>query len=181
MIDPRAGVRYARALFGLADERDQLDKIEKDLEETARLTARHPEIANLLGNTTISREEKEDFIGKILPSGSSSLLVNFIKVLVRKKRFRDLSLIQERFHRLYEEKKGLQKVRVESAVALTGALEEKLRRALEKKLDLKVTLENSINPALLGGLVLDFDGTRIDGSYRTALEGLKQTLLNPRK
>ena len=181
MTDPRAGVRYARALFALAGEADLLDKIEKELLEAAALTARHPEISNLVRNTTISREEKEDFIQKILPPGFSTLVVNFIKVLILKKRFRDLPLIRDRFHRLYEEKRGLQKVRVESAVALTGALEEKLRRALEKKLDRKVTLESSINPALLGGLVLDFDGARIDGSYRTALQGLKQILMNPRK
>lgn len=181
MMDPRAGVRYARALFALAGEANRLDKIEKELLDTVALTARHPEILNLVRNTTISREEKEDFIGKILPPGFSSLLVNFLKVLVRKKRFPDLPLIQDRFHRLYEEKRGLQKVRVESAVALTGALEEKLRRALEKKLNRKVTLESSTNPALLGGLVLDFDGARIDGSYRTALEGLRQILMNPRK
>lgn len=174
--DRRAGVRYARALFALAEESGRVEQIEEELGQTTELVLKHPEIPNLLTHTTISREEKEDFVGKVLPAGFSTLLVNFIKVLVRKKRFQDLFFIREKFHRFYEEKKGLQRVRVESAVPLDEALEARLQQVLERKLNRKVYLETSANPELIGGLVLDFDGTQIDASYRTALQELKQAL-----
>jgi F-type H+-transporting ATPase subunit delta len=173
----RIASRYAQALLLLAEEGGQLDRLEKELGETVELVRRHPEISNLIMNSTIAREEKEDFIEKILPAGFSNLLVNFVKVLIKKHRFQDLSDIQDAFHRLYEEKRGLQRVRVQSPIPLSEIVEEKLKRVLVKKTGRKVYLETTVNPDLLGGLVLDLDGTQIDGSFRTALLELKQRLL----
>lgn len=177
MKDYRAASRYARAVIGWAKDPPILDQLEKELCEATELARKHPEISHLLANATISLEEKEDFLEKILPPGFSTLAVNFLKVLVKKKRFKDLALIQQSFHRLYEEKKGIQKVRVQSPVSLDAQVQEKLRLALEKKLKRKVYLETSVHPEILGGLILDFDGTQLDGSYRTYLHELKQRLL----
>lgn len=179
MRDSRIGTRYAQALFRLSEESAQWERLEKELREATELVARYPEISHLLSNTTVSREEKEGFLEKVLPEKFSSLLVHFLKVLIKKRRFRDLAIIQEKFHRLYEEKKGLQRVRVETPFALEEPLKEKLRRALEKKFRKSVHLEAAVNPELIGGMVLDFDGTQIDGSFRTALHELEQKLLAP--
>ena len=179
MKDHRAGVRYARALFILAEESGQVERTEKELAQAAERVERYPEISHLLRNNTISREEKEDFLEKILPSGFSPLLINFIKVLVKKGRFAELALIREKFHKFYEEKRGLKRVRVETAVPLDKVLQERLRKVLEKRLARTVYLETEVNPEILGGLILDFDGTQLDGSFRTALHELKQRLVNP--
>ena len=179
MKDHRASVRYARALFILAEESGQVERTEKELAQAAERVERYPEISYLLRNNTISREEKEDFLEKILPSGFSPLLINFIKVLVKKGRFAELALIREKFHKFYEEKQGLQRVRVETAVALDKVLQERLRKVLEKRLARTVYLETEVNPEILGGLILDFDGTQLDGSFRTALHELKQRLVHP--
>ena len=128
-------------------------------------------------NTTIAREEKEDFLEKILPEKTSSLLLNFMKVLVKKRRFQDFSLIVDKFDHLYEQKRGIQHVRVEAPILLDPVLQEKLRGALRKKLRKEILLETVTNPEILGGLILDFEGVQIDGSYRTALHELKQKLL----
>jgi len=177
MKDSRIGLRYAHALLALAEPRGELDRIEKELAEAGTFIGRHPEISRLLRNTTLSREEKEDFLEKVLPPGLSSLVVNFLKVLIKKKRFQDLPTVQEKFHRLYEQKRGLQRVRVETPIPLDESILEKLRRVLEKKVNRRVTLETTVDPEILGGFVLDFDGTQIDGSFRTGLHELKQKLL----
>lgn len=179
MKDHRIALRYARAFFELAEGEHALETARRGMAEAVELAARHPEISRLLMNTTLRREEKEDFIEKILPFGTSVLLVNFIKVLIRKKRFQDFALIAEKFERLYEEKKGIRRVHVESPIPLNEALRHRLRRALEKRTKHEVILEASVNPEILGGLILDFEGMQIDGSYRTALLELKQTLLAP--
>lgn len=177
MKDHRASQRYARALFELAEMGGSLDRVQKELDEVSELIEKYHEISNLLMNTTIAREEKEDFLDKILPEKTSSLVVNFIKVLIKKRRFKELPFITEDFHRLYEKKKGIQRVRVESSVSLDDVLQSKLRYALEKKMKCEIVLEPVVNPDILGGLVLDFQGTQIDGSFRTALQELKQKLL----
>jgi len=172
----RVAQRYAEALMGLVEKSADLEEFQKELAGTRQLIERHPEISCLLVNTTIAREEKEDFLEKVLPEETSSLLLNFIKVLIKKRRFRELGLIVETFKRLYEVRKGLQRVRVESPVPLDEIVRERLRRALEKKLNRKVTLETLVKPELVGGLVLDFEGNQIDGSFKTALQELKQKL-----
>lgn len=179
MKEYRIALRYAQALFSLAQGRGELEGTEKGLAQALEFIERHPEISRLLGNPTLSQPEKEDFLEKVLPEGNSSLLIHFLKLLVKKKRFQDLPLIQEKFRRLCEEKKGVQRVRVEAPIRLKEALLEKLREVLRKKLNRKVYLETSVNPAILGGWVLDFDGTQIDASFRTALYELKQKLLRP--
>ena len=177
MKDQRVAQRYARALLELAEQSSAVEGTHRDLLEANILVAQHPEISCLLMNTTIAREEKEDFLEKILPDKISSLVLNFIKVLVKKRRFQDLAPIAEEFNRLYEEKKGIQRVHVESAVPLDEILQEKLRRALSKKTGREVILETTVKPELLGGLVIDFEGTQIDASFRNALHELKQRLL----
>lgn len=178
MIDHRVGLRYAQALFHLAEEAEALDRVEKELLEAKALIERYPEVSHLLKATTLSREEKQDFVEKVfLPEGFSNLLVNFLKVLVKKRRFQELALIQEKFHRLYEGEKGLQRVRVQSPIPLDEAAQEKLRKTLEKKLRRTIYLETAVDPEILGGFILDFDGTQIDGSFRTVMHELRQKLL----
>lgn len=177
MKDHRMSVRYARALLELAESGGGLGELHKELVEATELVQKYPEISNLLMNTTIAREEKEDFLEKILPEKTSALLLNFIKVLIKKKRFQDLTLIAEKFESLYEEKRGIQRVQVQSPIALDEILKEKLRRVLEKKMKRQIIIESVVNPDLLGGLVLDFEGSQIDGSFRTVLHELRQKLL----
>lgn len=177
MKDDRAALRYAQALLNLAEEKGFLERVQKELGEAVELVKRHREISHLLMNTTISLEEKEDFVEKILPQGFSSLTVNFLKLLVKKKRFQELSLVREKFYSLYEESRGMLNVRVESPVSLDSKLQEKLSRALAKKLNRTVRLDVTVSPEILGGLVLDFKGKRIDASLQTALLELKQKLL----
>lgn len=178
MKNYRVALCYAQALFGLVEESGGLEAFHREFLETTGLMERYPEISYLLMNTTIAREEKEDFLEKILPEKTSPLLLNFIKVLIKKGRFQELGLIVETFERLYEEKNGLRRVRVESPIQLDDILQEKLKSALEKKWNRRVTLETVVRPDLLGGLVLDFDGNQIDGSFKTALYELKQRLLS---
>jgi len=179
MKDHRIGLRYARSLFELAETGKVLERVHEELRTATELVAKHPEISHLLMNTTIAREEKEDFVEKILPEKTSGLLINFIKVLIHKKRFQDLGLIQEKFQRLFEEKKGIQHVKVESPILLDQMLRARLTQALEKRMKREIILEPSVNPEMLGGLILDFEGMQIDASYRTQLKELKQTLLAP--
>ena len=179
MKNHRASLRYARAFFELAEREKKLDEIYKELVEATELVQKHPEISNLLMNTTIAREEKEDFLEKILPEKTSPLVLSFIKVLIKKKRFQDLANIREDFQHLYEEKKHIQRVQVQSPIALDEILKTKLREVLEKKTKCQIIIESTVNPEMLGGLILDFEGTRIDASFRTILHELKQKLLAP--
>ena len=176
MMDLRAVHRYTKALFELAEQAGQLDKIDDQLVALSRLVVTHPEINHLVSNSTISRAEKEDFIGKVVPEDTLPLLINFLKVLIHKKRFLELSLIQTEFHRLYERNRRVEEVTVISAVPLSDETTAKLEKVLKQKLHLDINLVMKTDPKMIGGLILRFGGNEINASYRARLDNLHQLL-----
>lgn len=176
MMDLRAAHRYSKALYELAEKQNQLDAIDDQLIAVRQLVEKHAEISNLLSNSTISIAEKEDFIGKIVPENTLPLLINFLKVLIKKRRFRELLLIQEAYHKLYERKRRIEEVTVISAVALSDENANKLHGLLEKKFNYNVRLISKINPKLIGGMILRFGGNEINASFRSRLDALQQIL-----
>ena len=178
MMDLRAVHRYTRALFELAEKQKTLDRIESQFHEIKLLVERHHEIPHLVLNSTISFAEKEDFISKIVPSETSPLLLNFIKVLIKKKRFNELAAMQKEFHKLYEKKKGVREVEAVTAIALSQANEQKLITVLKKKLGSEIRLMTKVDPEMIGGLILRFDGTEVNSSYHAQLEELRQLVLS---
>ena len=169
--------RYSKALFGLAQERGELDRLDQEFILVKKLVAKHPEISHLVLNSTISRAEKEDFISKIVPSEVSKLLLNFMKVLIRKKRFRELSAIQETFHACVEKSQNIQEVHVISARNLLSSHSEKLQAVLKHKLKSQIRLTEETDPSLIGGLIIRFNGTEIDASFKNRLLAIRQQLM----
>ena len=140
MIDLRAIRRYAQALFNLARERGELETIQKDFLRVRELVQRHREIGNLVSNSTIALAEKEDFLEKVVPADLSKLLLNFLKVLIKKKRFIEILSIQEAFYQLYEKERGIREVVATSAAGLSERAEEKLRSILKQKWNVEIRL-----------------------------------------
>lgn len=177
MMDLRAVHRYTRALFQLAEQQSVLDQIDDQILAIKELVEKHHEIPHLLSNSTITLAEKEDFMGKIVPANTLPLLVNFLKVLIRKKRFKELPAMQQEFHRLYERKKRVEEVVVVSAVPLSEQNTAKLESALTKKFNYNVRLLPKVDPKMIGGLILRFGGQEINGSFRSRLDALRQLLM----
>ena len=178
MIDLKAAHRYARAFFQLSDQRSELQTIDQDFIKLCGLLDKHPEISHLVLNSTISRVEKEDFIDKVMGQDISKLLINFVKLLIRKKRFDGIRSIQKEFHSLYEKKKGIQEVVVVTAVPLSPSNEEKLKSVLKKKLHAEIRLVAEIDPAMIGGIILRMAGKEINTSFQGRLFEIRQKLMS---
>lgn len=176
MMDLRAVHRYARAIFDLAEKANLLDKMDDQLIAICRLVQTHPEINHLVSNSTIANSEKEDFIAKVVPADTLPLLVNFLKVLIKKRRFWELSAIQTEFHRSYERKRRIEEVVVITAVPLSSENTAKLEKVLEAKLKSDIQLIAKTDPKMIGGLILRFGGHEINASFRARLENLHQLL-----
>lgn len=176
MMDLRAVRRYSQALFNLAEQQNILDQTDDQLLALRQMIEKHPEISNLMSNFTIGLAEKEDFIEKIVPQGTFPLLVNFLKVLSKKKRFRELLAVQEEFHRIYERKRRVEEVAVVSAVPLSRDNASKLQNILKKKFNSDIRLVEQVDPKIIGGLILRYGGNEINASFRSRLEALEQVL-----
>ncbi|MBI3313662.1 MAG: ATP synthase F1 subunit delta [Candidatus Omnitrophica bacterium] len=176
--DLSAARRYAAALFNLAVERKVLEKVEKDFFRVIELLKQHPEISSLVSNFTVAQAEKEDFIDKVFPRDMERLLLYFLKVLTHKKRFTEISAIQEQFHLLFEKKAGIQEVHVITAVTLSEKNKEKLISVLEKRFKSEIRLALKTDAKILGGMILRFDGKEINGGYKNRLHEIRQKLIS---
>ena len=177
MRSSEAAVRYARALFEIAQERNTLADTDRELETLGGIVQSQPAVLALVLNSAVSRPQKEDFLSRILGSSTSGLLLNFLKVLIKKNQFQELVSIQREFRRFYQKKQGIRDVKVISAIPLSDANQDRIKTLLEKQWKTKIRMQPVLEPEIVGGLIIRFDNQQIDGSYRNRLQMLRQQLL----
>lgn len=177
MMDQRASDRYARALLGLARERGELELIDATLIQLCELIDQNPAITHVILNSTIQDNEKGVFLEKLLIGNESELLKGFLKLLIKKRRFQELPGIQEKFHKLVEKEKGLLEVTAISAAPLSENNQNLLVSTLAAKLKAEIRLLQEVDKALIGGVIIRFEGREIDASFKSKLSDLKQRLV----
>jgi len=168
---------YALALFELLTEENSLDKCYNEITVIYSAFRENPEYIKLLSSDMVSCDEKFALIEKAF-SGTDSTVIKFIKLLISKKVISAFSKCAEEFFSLYFEDKGILSVEVISAVDITpdeeNAICEKLKGMTEKK---EIRLTKRLNPSLIGGVVLRYNGQEIDYSLKTKLNNLKTRLI----
>ena len=169
--------RYARALFKLSESRNEWEKIESDFDRICRVLSENPEIDRVANNPFISDNEKSGWLAKIFSGSISNTLLDFLNVLIEKKRFENLQGIRDEYHRLFEIKRGIREVTVTTAVPLSESNRNALRNALTRKLRSEIHMICRTDPKMIGGLILNFDGFEIDSSYQTYLTEMRQKLM----
>jgi F-type H+-transporting ATPase subunit delta len=177
VIDQTVVSRYARALFALAEEQNATAEADKGLETVQKLTEQHPSVLRLISNPTISVIEKKDFIEKFFAGSAPKIVVHFLNVLLEKKRISELAPVQLEFRRLFEAKKGIKEVTALSAVEISPANLEKLKTVLAKKLSSEIRIKTEVDPDLIGGLIVRFDGKEVNASFRARLDEVRQRLI----
>ncbi|MCB2063479.1 MAG: F0F1 ATP synthase subunit delta [Novosphingobium sp.] len=169
--------RYASALFDLASENGNVSAVESDLEKLDQALTESPELAGLIRNPQISRADA----GKALDAVADMLALapltrNFIGVLAGNRRLARLPEIIKAFSTIAANARGEATAEVTTAHALGEDQVEALRQKLEAREGRNVKIRTSIDPDLLGGLVVTIGSKRIDSSIRTRLNSLAQAM-----
>ena len=169
--------RYASALFELASEGGTVTAVESDLEKLAAALAESAELRALIRNPEVSREA----LGRVFAGLGEQLELdrltrNFLGVLAQNRRVAGLPAVIRAFQTIAATQRGEITAEVATAHPLTGdqlaALEQKLR-AREGR---TVKLRTSVDPDLLGGIVVTIGSQRVDNSIRTRLNSLAQAM-----
>ncbi|MBI2263709.1 MAG: ATP synthase F1 subunit delta [Armatimonadetes bacterium] len=167
--------RYAQALFHLAREKNLLEAFLEELTRVVRITEGEDLLRKLLFAPNVPLEFKKEVLRE--RASASPFLLNFLYLLLDKRRWRFLGQILSLFQELLQEHHNILEVKVESAVPVSPEQERELSLVMGKKLGKRIHLSVTIDPSLLGGLVLRFQDKVIDGSIRTKLRGLETQLL----
>lgn len=168
--------RYARALFELALKADQTGPVLAEMQALAGLLQSQGRIKAFLLSPGVDKKKKQEAIGSLLGEQASPLFHHFVLLLLQKGRLVYYGQMVTAFAALYDRSIGRVHAELISAVPLQPSQLERVRGELGSYLKAEVLLENRVDDALLGGVIIKFSGVVIDGSLRHQLNQLRREL-----
>ena len=166
---------YAEALFDVAKEKGKLDQIGEELDQFADAVESDRDLQVFLFSPHFSSAEKVEGLRKAI-SGADSELLNFLELLVEKRRMTEVFRIRSRFEQLWKQENKRLDVTVTSAVELDQAVVEKVGSEVERQTGQKVELASRVDGEILGGIVLQVGNMVLDASIRSRLEKLRKSV-----
>ncbi|MGQ9525782.1 MAG: ATP synthase F1 subunit delta [Armatimonadota bacterium] len=176
MPELRAARRYAAALFQTAVEQELIDQVARDLDRVLALMSEFPNLQRALYQPTLPASVKMRILQTVLGTEIEPLTLDFVRLLIRKRRFDDLQAVRQCYQELVDAHRATVPAQVRSAVPLTSEEETQLVQALSKATGMRVRLETSVDPDLIGGVVVRIHDTVLDGSVKSQLQALRKRL-----
>jgi F-type H+-transporting ATPase subunit delta len=168
--------RYAVALFDLALEQNQLDSYQQQLAWINDVFI-DSTVFKFFTSVKVNNSKKKEVLQSIIKEHVDAYLVNFLFILIDKRRMSLIRTIAKEFHSLCNVHKNIQEGIVYSIRKLAEDEINDIEKAVSEKLESKVELKNYINPRLLSGVRVVIGDTVIDGSLQAKMAQLKQQLL----
>jgi F-type H+-transporting ATPase subunit delta len=164
---------YARSLFEVAVERDELDETRDELAALADAMHANRELAVFFFSPYFSVNEKKDGLKRAV-QGATPAFDNFLQALIERHRMPAIFRIRTEFESLWEEERRLLGVHVTSAVGLDPSLVESLGQRIGQQIDREVQVSSEVDPDILGGIVLRVGNVVLDASIKNRLEQLRK-------
>ncbi|TIO08176.1 F0F1 ATP synthase subunit delta [Mesorhizobium sp.] len=169
--------RYAGSLFELAQQANSVAKVEADLNSFATMLEGSADLTRLINSPVFSSEDQAKAIAAIADkAGITGLTGNFLRVVAQNRRLFAVPGMIKAFRQIAAEHRGETAAEVTSAHALTAAQQTELKAALKSVAGKDVAITVTVDPSLLGGLVVKMGSRQIDTSLKTKLNSLKLAL-----
>lgn len=176
MRDRKIADRYARALLQVAVERDVLDGLVESFDGLMEVVAGRDDLRHFMQSPQVPTHEKKALIEATLSGRVEPVLLNFLELLLDKDRILNLADIHEAFGEHVAAHRGVQRAQVVTAIPLADDLADKLRARLEALTGQTIVLENKVDPAVIGGVCVTMGDRILDGTVRTGLARLRESL-----
>ncbi|MFH2125682.1 MAG: ATP synthase F1 subunit delta [Pseudomonadota bacterium] len=169
--------RYARALLEIGKEDGNLDQYGKELAEVSALFASSSELEQVLASPAIDFEDRSKLLNTFLDKlGLSPIANNFFRLLMDRGRISATCDISRVYARLLDEEKGITRAEVVTAAALSDAEVSRIKEVLTKLAGSDVVVEVKEDSSLIGGVRAQIGDLVLDGTVKTQLETLKDSL-----
>jgi len=176
MNESRISVRYSKALFQSALDRNILDTINQDMVLIRDICA-VPEVKELLTNPVIRPAKKADTLKGILGRDINPLTLSLVELVVRNGRERYLPSIARVFVHETKKHRGITESVLTTAVKIDPELKKQVSGMIEKLLDTKVDLKENIDESIIGGFILRVEDNYVDASIRNKLRKIRSELV----
>jgi ATP synthase F1 delta subunit len=164
---------YARSLFEVASEREVLDAVREQLGQFADALQENRQVAVFFFSPYFSTAEKKEALHKLL-SGPEEVFMNFLETLTERHRMPVVFRIRQRVDEMWEEAHQLLPVQVTSAISLDEQTVRSIGDRIGEQTGREVELSSTVDPDILGGIVLRVGNFILDASIRNRLEQLRK-------
>ena len=177
MDNGRISVRYARALFQIAQEQGCEEAVYNGLTRFAHnYLLAIAQFNEVLADPIVAREEKVKLVEMAIGEPLHDTLKQFIAFVADQKREDKMFLIAMKFMEMYRTKHNILSTNVTTATELSEATYDKIKAFIKQTFDADAEIEVKIDPSLIGGFILDIENTRMDASVAGQLNALKNKL-----
>ena len=172
--------RYAKALVEIGMEEKAVEAYADELAKVKEVLSQEELLSQLLDNPTLALDKKQAMLAEVYKALElSEGMVKFLGLLLSKGRLCFLSQIEESYRRQADELSGILSAKITAATELDDVQQQAIASGLEKQTGKQIALTVEVNPDLIGGLQAEIGGRLFDGSVKTQLKRIEESLKNP--
>jgi len=170
-------VRYARALLKSATNANIEDNVYREMMLMARSFVEVPELRHTIDNPMLPKDKKEMLLQTAVGGKEASALsLAFIAMVLNEDRENMIQFMANSYVTLYRQQKHIIRGKLTTAVAVSPAMEQKMRQMVESKTQGTVEFETEVDPEIIGGFILEYDTYRLDSSVKSKLNNILNAL-----
>lgn len=174
----QVGSVYGEALYSLCKEENLSDTVLRELTVLQESFGENPDFLRLLSSPNVAVQERCQILDNCFRGQVQPYVLNFLKILTEKSVVKAFSDCVCQYRKLYNEDHNILPVTAVTAVPLTQEQFARLTEKLSELTGKTAQLVNRVDPACLGGVRLDYDGMRVDGSVANRMESIRKILKN---
>ena len=167
---------YGMALFDLAKEKGMTDAYADSLKIVSEVLKSNPDYLDVISSPRLTSRERISSAEAVFGGLVHEDVMACLALLCAKCRIRWFDSCLDEYMRLYDDLHRISVARIKSPVPLTEDEKEEIRAKLEKQKGHRVVTECSVDPSIIGGIVLEIDGVMLDGSLRNSLREAKEVM-----
>ena len=176
-MQSRAAIRYAKAIYEIADEENFIKEIFNDMIRINNLNRDSSDFKNLLSNSIIDNLDKKKAISSLLEK-NNSIIEKLLDLLIHNKRVAIIGDIASSFIQLYNKNNNIKEAIVITASPIDKDLEKKILSQIKIPAAKSINLTNLIDSSIIGGFIIRYDGKEYNASIKQNLKNLKTELIN---
>jgi F-type H+-transporting ATPase subunit delta len=174
MSGSRAAIRYAKAILSFALEQNKEVEVNNDMLLVAKTIEESKDLQLLLSSPILKSDLKKSTLKEVFSGKISSLSVGLIDLLVDNKRLAILVDVAKKYTEIFDKLKGIEVAKVTSAIPLTEDLNKLVLAKVKEITGKEATIENIVNPDIIGGFILRIGDVQYDASIFNKLQVLKR-------
>ena len=178
MKNARAAIRYAKALLNLAKDSKEETAVNDDMLFITTTISENEEFEVMLNSPIVKSSDKINVLNALFKEKVNTITLGLFHLLKDNKRIAMLASIAKQYAIIYDFEKHLQVAKVTTAIPLTSEIEKQILAKIVTLTGEKASLENEVNPAILGGFILRVGDVQYDASISNYLNKLKKEFDN---